>query len=346
MLTIGVIDLPRTYASDQFILLGSTDKFDLYLDTTALTVTKDDDKRIYYDVWAKIENKQETPELNIITNQYEPSKQVIFHIVFITTAENRTAQLKSFTSYTKNGEIINTYAPLKPPIYDVNTNNLFVALYKQVEEYISKMNTKVIAVPNERYLPITEKEFFDLFKARGYGLKNIDEVLEYNQFNCSNYSASTSPYSFLDKVIEKEIHLYVAGDDKDHLKIAHMQFALEGPNYEQATEKFNLPSNEKLDLFYMMLQVLYPDWPKEASKKWIDNSIATMNQKNTLMFIYLHKDKEYIMISRQPVQGNEVVQYVLKVSQQQPSGVTPAHPYDEKNNTICVYQEWDTLQSN
>jgi hypothetical protein len=343
MLTIYVIDLPRIYANDQFMFLGSTDKFDVYLDTIRLTVTKDDNNQIYYDTWLVIESKQETQELNVITNQYQPLKQEILHIIFDITAEKKTAQIRSYASYTQNGEVINTYASVEPMIYNIEQ---FSVLCNRIEEYIAKMHIKPIAVPNEKYLSVNEKDFFNLFETRGYKINKIDEVQKYNKYNGSNYSASTSPYSFLDKVIEKEIHLYVAGDDKDHLKIAQMQFALEGPNYEQATKKSNLPSTEKMDLFYMMLQVLFPDWPKEESKKWIDNSITTMNQKNTLMFIFLHKGKEYIMISRQPVQGNETVLYVLKVSQQQPSTVNPFHPYIERNHIISVYEEWDTLQSN
>ncbi len=66
----------------------------------------------------------------------------------------------------------------------------------------------------------------------------------------------------------------------------------------------------------------------------------------TLMFIYLHKGKEYIMISRQPVQGDTIVQYVLEVSQKQPGAVNPFYPYIERNRTISIYEEWDTLQNN
>ena len=52
------------------------------------------------------------------------------------------------------------------------------------------------------------------------------------------------------------------------------------------------------------------------------------------------------MISRQPVQGDTVVQYVLEVSQKQPSVVNPFYPYfEESNRTISVYEEWDTLQN-
>lgn len=338
----AVVD--RANANDQFILLTSTDKSDYYLDTATLTVTKDDNNRIYYATWVIAENKQEIQELNILTNQFEPSKQTIFRTIFVITAEKRTAQIWSLTSYTQNGGIINTYAPLEPKICDINNQTLLDVWCKRIEEYISKMHIKPIAVPNEKYLPVNEKEFFHLFEARGYKINKIEEVQKYNPFNGSNYTASTSPYSFLDQVIEKEIHFYVAGDDKDHLKIAHMQFALEGPNYEQATKKFNLSSKEKLDLFYVMLQVLFPDWPKEESRKWIDQSIAAMNQKNTLMYIYLHKGKEYIMISRQPVQGDEIVQYVLHVSQKQPSTVNPFYPYYERYRTISVYEEWNRLQ--
>jgi len=70
-----------------------------------------------------------------------------------------------------------------------------------------------------------------------------------------------------------------------------------------------------------------------------------MNEKNSLMFIYLHKGKEYIMISRQPVQGDAVVQYVLEVSQKQPVTVNPFYPYNERNRAISVYEDRDTLQN-
>ncbi|MDF2636831.1 MAG: hypothetical protein K0R78_3705 [Pelosinus sp.] len=328
----------------RFMSLASTDKSNYFLDTATLTVTKDDNNRVCYETWVIAENRQEIQELNILKNQYEPSKRTIYRVIFVITAEAKTAQILSSTSYTQNGGIINTYAPLEPKIYDMNNQTLIDVWCTKIEEYILKMHIKPITVPNDKYLSVNEREFFDLFEARGYKINKIDEVQKYNPFNRSNYTASTSPYSFHDKNIEKEIHLYVAGDEKDHLKMAHMQFALEGPNYKQEPKKFNLPSKEKLNLFYMMLQALFPDWPKEESRKWIDTSIATMNQKNTLMFIYLHKGKEYIMISRQPVQGDAVVQYVLEVSQKQPGIVNPFYPYNERNRTISVYEEWDTLQ--
>lgn len=334
----------RDYFS--FIALAATDKTDYYLETATLTVTKDENNRIYYNTWLLAENKQEMQELNIITNQYEPAKRTIYRIIFIIDAGKKSAQLCSSTSYTQNGRLINTYQPLETKIFAIKDQTLMAVWCKKTEEYIAKMRIKPLAVPNEKYLPVTKQGFFDLIEARGYKINQPDEVHTYNAFNGSNYTAFTSPYSFRGQMIEKEIHLSVAGDDKDYLKMAHMQFALPGPNYEQAPKKFNLPSKEKLNLFYMLLQVLFPDWPKEESKKWIDTSIATMNQKNTLMFIYLHKGKEYIMISRQPVQGDEVVQYVLEVSQKQPGIVNPFYPYHERNRTISVYEEGDILTNN
>ena len=71
-----------------------------------------------------------------------------------------------------------------------------------------------------------------------------------------------------------------------------------------------------------------------------------MNQSNTLMFIYLHKCKEYIMISRQPVKDDVAISYVLKISPIQPSEVNPVRPYYEKNNNISVYEEWKPSQNN
>ncbi len=329
----------------RFISLATTGKANYYLDTATLTVTKDNNNRIFYDTWILVENKQEVEELNILTNQNELAKRTIYRILFISTAEKKSAQLCSSASYTQNGKLINTYQPLEAKIIDINNKTLMDAWYIKTEDYIAKMRITPIAVPNEKYLPVTQKGFFDLIAARGYKINKPDEVQKYNAFNGSNYTAFTSPASFRGKMIEKEVHLFVAGDDKDHLKIANMQFALEGPNYKQEPQKFNLPSKEKLNLFYMMLQSLFPDWPKEESRKWIDTSIATMNDKNTLMFIYLHKGKEYIMISRQPVQGDTVVQYVLEVSQKQPGAVNPFYPYFERNRAISVYEEWDTLQN-
>lgn len=329
----------------RFFPLASTDKIDYYLETTTLTVTKDDNNRIYYDTWLLAENKQEIQELNIITNQYEPAKRTIYRIIFIIDAGKKTAQLCSSTSYTQNGKLINTYQPVEAKILDINKKTLIDVWCTKTEAYIARMRITPIAVPNEKFLPVTQKGFFDLIEASGYTINKLDEVQKYNPFNGSNYTAFTSPYSFRGQMIEKEIHLSVAGNDKDHLKMAHMQFALEGPNYEQEPKKFNMPSKEKLNLFYLMLQSLFPDWPKEESRKWIDTSIATMNEKNSLMFIYLHKGKEYIMISRQPVQGDAVVQYVLEVSQKQPVTVNPFYPYNERNRAISVYEDWDTLQN-
>jgi len=51
------------------------------------------------------------------------------------------------------------------------------------------------------------------------------------------------------------------------------------------------------------------------------------------------------MISRQPVQGDAVVQYVLEVSQKQPVTVNPFYPYNERNRAISVYEDRDTLQN-
>ena len=343
----SVLDFSRAYANNQFISLASTDTCTYYIDASTLTNMKDDNNRVFYDSWVIAENKQEIPELNIRKNQNEPSQRTIFHIVYVLTAEKKMAQLLSRASYTKNDEIINSYTPVEPKIYDISNDTLIGILFYGIDDYISKKQITPIAVPNEKYLPITKKDFFNLFESRGYKLNKIEEVQQHNPFDGSDYTAFTSLYSFLDKVIEKEVHINVAGKDSQHLKSADIQFALEYPNYEQATKKFNLPYEEKMNLFYMMLQVLFPDWPKEESKKWIDNSISTMNQQNTLVFKYLHKGKEYIMLSRQPVQGNQVVVYVLTVSQNQPpSGVNPFHPYNEDGNSICIYEEWNTLQKN
>jgi len=65
----------------RFFPLASTDKIDYYLETTTLTVIKDDNNRIYYDIWLLAENKQEIQELNVITNQYEPGKRRLNFVV-------------------------------------------------------------------------------------------------------------------------------------------------------------------------------------------------------------------------------------------------------------------------
>jgi len=146
---------------------------------------------------------------------------------------------------------------LEAKILDINKKTLIDVWCTKTEEYIVRMRITPIAAPNEKFLPVTKKGFFDLIEASGYTINKLDEVQKYNPFNGSNYTAFTSPCSFRGQMIEKQIHLSVAGNDKDHLKMAHMQFALEGPNYEQVPDKFNLPSTEKLNLFYMMLQVLF-----------------------------------------------------------------------------------------
>ena len=344
MLCIGIMDISKTYAAGQLVLIATTSQSNCYLDTSSITVTKDEDNRVYYDTWLIFENKQAIQELKFSTNQYEPAKRKINHIVFIIAPDKKIAETWSIASYTNSGNVINSYTPLEPKISNIEDKTLGDTVIK----YISNMHIDPIAIKNEKYLPINKKDFFDLFEARGYRFNQINEGQKYNPFHGTNYTAFSTPYSFYDKVIEKEVHLSVAGEDNQCLNRAHIQFALEGPNYEQSDKSLNLPSEEKLNLLYMMLEVLFPDWPKEESKKWIDDSIATMNEKNSLMFIYLHKDREYIMISRQPVQKDEVVQYVLSVSQQKPPGfVNPYYPYyeDERSHVFHVYQEWKSLQN-
>lgn len=182
---------------------------------------------------------------------------------------------------------------------------------------------------------------------QGYKINEIAEVPWPVPISGYNYSSSTTLYSFLNNVIEKDIHLGVLGKDKQHLTMVSISFRIEGPNYKQSKIfTYNLPTEEKLNLFYMTLQAFFPDWQKDESKKWIDDSIAMMNQKNTLMFIYLHKGKEYISISRQPVKDDVAISYVLKISQTPPSEVNPIRPYYERNNTISVYEEWKPSQNN
>lgn len=328
-------------ANRRLFVLATTDKAIYYLDTDTLTVTKDDNNRTYYDTWIIAENKQDVPEVNIVTKQNEQAKRTLLHITFVISAEQRTIQLWSITSYTQNGKLINTHAPVKPKTETITQKTIVDMWCKKTEEYIAKTQIKPIAVPNKTVLPATKQDFFALLEAKGYTFQEVAETQKYNPFNGTHYTASASSHRFRDKIIEKEVHLSVGGDDKDHLTAAHVQFALEGPNYRQTTKKLNLPDKDKLDLFYTLLQVLFPDWPKKESKQWIDQSIATMNQKNTLMFIHLHKGKEYITISRQPVQSNEVVQYVLKVSQNQPSGVNPLYPYRDEGYAVSVYQKWN-----
>jgi hypothetical protein len=114
----------------RFIALASTDKTDYYLDTATLTVTKDDNNRIYYDTWLLAENKQEIQELNIITNRNEPAKRTIYRIIFIIDAGKKTAQLCSSTSYTQKGKLINSYQPLEAKILDINSKTDGCMVYK------------------------------------------------------------------------------------------------------------------------------------------------------------------------------------------------------------------------
>ena len=178
-----------------------------------------------------------------------------------------------------------------------------------------------------------------------YKINKIEEAQGPNIANSDYYGSSTTPYSFLDKVIDKEVHIIISGQDKQHLKRAFVSFYIEGLNYKKSEILTNnLPFEEKMNLFYVTLQELFPDWAQDESKHWVNNSISRMNQSNTLMFIYLYKGKEYIMISRQPMQGDFAILYVLKISPIEPIEVNPIRPYYENNNKISVYEEWEATQ--
>lgn len=346
-LVIGFFNFSQAYAEDRFLLLNSSDNIDSYLDSATLAVTKDDRNCIYYDAWIKSNNKQEIQQLNVFTNQHEYLDYALYHMIIAITEDKKKIQLRSITAYGKSGATLFTNTIVKPTFLDISKGSLAEELADRITEYVSKNRIESIAVSNEKYLPLNEKEFYNLFETKGYKINKIEESQGPNIVNGDYYSSATTPYSFLDKVIDKEIHLGVSGEDKQHLKRASVSFYIEGLNYKQSEIiTYNLPSEEKLNLFYMTLQALFPDWAQDESKNWVNSSIARMNQSNTLMFIYLHKGKEYIMISRQPVKDDVAISYVLKISQIQPSEVNPIRPYYERNNDISVYEEWKPSQNN
>ncbi len=75
MLCIGIMDISKTYAAGQLVLIATTSQSNCYLDTSSITVTKDEDNRVYYDTWLIFENKQAIQELKFSTNQYEPANE-------------------------------------------------------------------------------------------------------------------------------------------------------------------------------------------------------------------------------------------------------------------------------
>jgi len=344
-LVIGLLNFSHSYAEDRFLLLDSSDTIDSYLDSATLAVTKDDRNCIYYDAWIKIYNKQEIQKLNIYTNQYEYLDYQLFHMIIAISHDKKMIQLQIVKDYGKSGTTLFTNRIVKPTYVDITKGSIAEELADRITEYVSKNHIEPIPVSNEEYLPLNEKEFYNLFESKGYKINKIEESKGPN-VDGDIYGSSTTPYSFLDIVIDKEIYLGVSGEDKQHLRRASVSFNIKGPNYKQSEIlTYNLPSEEKLNLFYMTLQALFPDWAQDESKNWVDSSIARMNQSNTLMFIYLHKGKEYIMISRQPVEDDVCIAYVLKVSQIQPSEVNPIRPYYERNGTISVYEEWKPAQN-
>lgn len=335
VLVIGVFDFSQVYAEDRFLFLDSTNDTDYYLDSVTLNVTKDESNCIYYDAWIKGINKQEIQKLNVFTHQKEILDYRLVRMIFAINEDKKMMQIRSITDYGQSGTILFTMEENAQQFSDIKKRTVIEDWVNRITEYISKNHIEPIVVSNEKYLPLNEKEFYNLFKTNGCKIKEIEEVQRPNIRDGYYYGSSATPYSYLDKAIDHDIHFGVAGVDKQHLTSASVTFYVEKPH---------LLDEEKLGLFYITLQTLFPDWAKNESEKWVNNSIARMNKSNKLAFIYLHKGKEYIEISRQPIQDDPGILYVLAVSQIQPSVVNPINPYSERDDSIAVYEEWQPSQ--
>jgi hypothetical protein len=337
----------QAYAEDRFLFLGQSASLEAYLDTATLSVTKDDRKCIYYDAWLKSKNKQEVQQLDVFTNQQEYVDYELFHMIFAITQDKKMVQIRSVSPYGKSGAKLLGDRANNPMFTDIIKSSMADVLADEITRYVSQNWVGSIPDLDEKYLPLDETKFYNLFTSKGYLLNKIEESQGPKPANNDSYISVTTPYSFLDKALDKEVWFSASGEDKQHLNMAHVSFGTEGQNYKQS-ELFtnNLSLEEKLNLFYTTLQALFPEWSKDESEKWVNDSIARMNQSDKVMFIYLHKGKNYIMISRQPTNDNIAVLYVLKISPIEPIEVNPIQSYYERNNAISIYEEWKPSKKN
>lgn len=332
-LIIGFINLSQVYADDRLVLLGSSEKVNLYLDSATLAVTKDDTNSIYYDVWIKMTIKEDIQQLNMYTHQQEPLDYLIQHMIIATTKDRKMSQLRSITAYGKSGEVLFSDTNAKP-MTDIVAGSIVDYLADRIAEYVSKNYIEPIAAPSEKYLPFNQREYYDLFETKGYKISKIEESQGINIYG-ESYSSAATTCSFLGKDLDKEAYFGVFGDDEQHLK---------GASAVLYTN--SLLSKENLSLFYITLQELFPDWTQDQSKNWVDQSLEKMSHSNKIMFIHLHKGKDYITITRQDIKGNEGILYKLTITQNDPATVNPIRPYNDGINSISIFEEWKPSQSN
>ncbi|VBB07135.1 Hypothetical protein LUCI_2379 [Lucifera butyrica] len=324
---IGFTNFPYVYADDRLLLVGTSDKADLYFDSVTLAITKDNNNSTYYDVWVKVTYKQDIQQLNVYTHQQEVLDYNVWHMIIAVTKDRKMYQIRSTTAYGKSGAVLFTSTKAKP-MADAAGGSMVDYLADRITEYISKNHIEPMVAPGRKYIPYNKQEYFDLFENKGYKISKIEEAQGPNVYDAA-YSSAATTCSFLDKAFDKDVYFGVFGEDSQHLQGAYAAFYT---NY--------LPSKENLNLFYLTLQVLFPDWEQEQSRNWVDQSLEKMNHSDKFMFIHLHKGNDYITITRQDIKENGGILYKMTISQKDPGVVNPIRPYDETERSISVYEEW------